>query len=58
MEMMLRIHMGDLTHRLEPLPPAYGLLGGRALTSRILCDEVDPTCDARGPNNKLVLAPV
>ncbi|HWI64117.1 MAG TPA: aldehyde ferredoxin oxidoreductase N-terminal domain-containing protein, partial [Symbiobacteriaceae bacterium] len=57
MEQMLRICMGDLTHRFEPLPADYALLGGRALTSRILCDEIDPTCDALGPNNKLVLAP-
>ncbi|MDF2630282.1 MAG: Aldehyde ferredoxin oxidoreductase [Symbiobacteriaceae bacterium] len=49
--------MGALTHRFEPLPQPYALLGGRALTSRILCDELDPTVDALGPNNKLVLAP-
>lgn len=49
--------MGTLTHRFEPLPDAYALLGGRALTSRILCDELDPTVDALGPNNMLVLAP-
>ena len=57
MEQILRIDLGDRTHRFEPLPVAYQWLGGRALTSRILCDEVDPTCDALGPNNKLVLAP-
>ncbi|HYF80770.1 MAG TPA: aldehyde ferredoxin oxidoreductase C-terminal domain-containing protein [Symbiobacteriaceae bacterium] len=57
MEQILRLDMGTLTHRFEPLPEAYALLGGRALTSRILCDELDPTVDALGPNNKLVLAP-
>lgn len=57
MDQMLRLNMGTLTHRFEPLPEAYALLGGRALTSRILCDELDPTVDALGPNNKLILAP-
>jgi len=57
MEQILRLDMGTLTHRFEPLPEVYALLGGRALTSRILCDELDPTVDALGPNNKLVLAP-
>ncbi|MCR4429650.1 MAG: hypothetical protein NUV45_01370 [Tepidanaerobacteraceae bacterium] len=35
----------------------YKILGGRALTSRIIFDEVEPTCDPLGKFNKLVLAP-
>ncbi|WP_422445123.1 aldehyde ferredoxin oxidoreductase family protein [Thermoanaerobacterium sp. DL9XJH110] len=35
----------------------YKLLGGRALTSRIVYEEVDPTCDPLGEYNKLVIAP-
>lgn len=35
----------------------YGLLGGRALTSRIVFDEVDPGCETLGKKNKLVIAP-
>ncbi len=57
MEQMLRIDMNSLTARFEALPDAYRLLGGRALTSRIVAEEVEPTCDPLGPHNKLVLAP-
>lgn len=57
MEQILRVDASNRTHRFEPLPEGYRLLGGRALTSRIVADEVDPTCDALGPSNKLVLAP-
>ena len=38
-------------------PPAYQALGGRALTSRIIRDEVPPTCHPLGAANKLVVAP-
>ncbi|SMP45643.1 aldehyde:ferredoxin oxidoreductase [Anoxynatronum buryatiense] len=31
-------------------------LGGRALTAHILTEEVDPTCDPLGPENKLIIA--
>ncbi|NLP37599.1 MAG: aldehyde ferredoxin oxidoreductase [Firmicutes bacterium] len=34
----------------------YELLGGRALSARILLDEVDPTCEPLGAFNKLVVA--
>lgn len=57
MEQILRIDMTKGTARLEPLPGEYRLLGGRALTSRIVADEVDPLCDPLGPHNRLVLAP-
>ncbi len=35
----------------------YSGLGGRALTSTLVWEEVSPTCDPLGPENKLVLAP-
>jgi aldehyde:ferredoxin oxidoreductase len=57
MEQILRIDLPSHSSRLEPLPEVYRFLGGRALTSRIVSDEVDPECDPLGPNNKLVLAP-
>jgi aldehyde:ferredoxin oxidoreductase len=41
----------------EPYPEAWKLLGGRALSARILLEECDPTCDPLGPDNVLVLAP-
>jgi len=56
-EPMLRIDLRRQAGRWEPLAEAYRLLGGRALTSRIVSEEVDPTCDPLGPGNKLVLAP-
>jgi aldehyde:ferredoxin oxidoreductase len=37
--------------------PEYKLLGGRALSARILLDEVPPNCEPLGPKNKLVIAP-
>ena len=41
----------------EETPEEYALLGGRALTSRIVLDEVQASCDPLGPDNKLVMAP-
>lgn len=57
MEQILRIDMAQRSARFEPLPAEYRLMGGRALTSRIVATEVDPACDPLGPHNKLVLAP-
>ena len=39
-----------------PLPEAWALLGGRALTARILLEECDATCDPLGPDNLLIFA--
>lgn len=41
----------------EDVPEQYKNLGGRGLTSAIVTNEVEPTCNPIGPNNKLVLAP-
>jgi len=41
----------------EPVPPGWERLGGRALLTRILLDEIDPACEALGPQNKLIFAP-
>lgn len=38
------------------IPPDYAMLGGRALTARLLLDNVDPLCDPLGAGNLLVLA--
>ncbi len=54
---MLRVDMTKQTTELVDFPAAWTLLGGRALSARILCDECDPTCDPLGPDNLLVLAP-
>ncbi len=34
----------------------YEFLGGRSLSSRIICDEVEPDCEPLGKKNKLVIA--
>ncbi len=57
MSVILRVNVGDLIVTREDVPDEYELLGGRALTSRIVLREVDPACDPRGPESKLVFAP-
>ncbi len=52
-----RINMSARTFTRQEPPQSWLRLGGRGLLARILLDEVDPTCDALGPNNKLVFAP-
>ncbi|MBN1875324.1 MAG: aldehyde ferredoxin oxidoreductase [Anaerolineae bacterium] len=54
---ILRLNMTDRSYSLEDVPERYQKLGGRGLTSTLICDEVDPTCHPLGPNNKLVFAP-
>jgi aldehyde:ferredoxin oxidoreductase len=54
---ILKINMSDKTYKLEDVPNAYKNLGGRGLTSTIVCDEVNPLCHPLGPNNVLVFAP-
>lgn len=54
---ILRVDMGELSHRWEELPEQYQRFGGRALSSAIVGDEVEPTCDPLGAENKLVVAP-
>ena len=49
--------MTDLSVSTQDFPDEWKLLGGRALSSRILLDECDPKCDPLGPDNLLVLAP-
>jgi aldehyde:ferredoxin oxidoreductase len=52
----LRVNMSDLTTKFEPVPAKYANMAGRWLTSRIVHDEVPPTCHPLGPNNKIVYA--
>ena len=54
---LIRVNMTDLTATVEDFPAEWKLLGGRALSARILVTECDPTCDPLGPDNVLVLAP-
>ncbi|MDG2306438.1 MAG: aldehyde ferredoxin oxidoreductase C-terminal domain-containing protein [Candidatus Binatia bacterium] len=57
MDKILRIDMTNLKVTDEPFPEEWQLLGGRALSAKILLKEVDPACDALGPENKVVIAP-
>lgn len=57
MSKILRIDMSNLSTRTEEVPDVYQGLGGRGLTSAIVSREVEPTCSAIGPGNKLVIAP-
>ncbi|MDD1765843.1 MAG: hypothetical protein LUO84_05260 [Methanomassiliicoccales archaeon] len=49
--------MNELKVSFENVPSKWKDLGGRALTSTIVSEEVPPTCHPLGPNNKLVFAP-
>jgi len=55
MQKILRVNMSTKTVTTESIEK-YKLLGGRALTSRITYDEIDPTCDPLGPYNKVIIA--
>ncbi|HYF90766.1 MAG TPA: aldehyde ferredoxin oxidoreductase C-terminal domain-containing protein [Symbiobacteriaceae bacterium] len=57
MNKLLRVNLTESFLRSEALPEAYKFLGGRALTSRIVADEVNPLADPLGPHNRLVFAP-
>lgn len=57
MDKIFRVNMTDLTSSVEEVPANWAGLGGRALTSTIVAEEVVPTCHPLGPNNKLVFAP-
>jgi aldehyde:ferredoxin oxidoreductase len=54
---LIRVDMNDGSAKIEAYPESWRLLGGRALSARILSDECDPTCDPLGPGNVFVLAP-
>lgn len=54
---ILRINTKDKTFGFEDVSDAYSGLGGRALTSKLILDEVPATCHPLGPNNKLVFSP-
>jgi aldehyde:ferredoxin oxidoreductase len=54
---LLHVNMSDLSTSYEPFPEEWKLLGGRGLSAKILKRDCDPTCDALGPDNVLVMAP-
>ena len=52
-----RIDTHTKQNRIEDVPENWKHLGGRGLLAKIMLDEVAPTCDPLGPNNKLVFSP-
>ena len=58
MPKILRINMTDRTFQWQDVADSLpGPSGGRALTSRIVREEVPPTCHPLSAANKLVAAP-
>ena len=53
----VRVDMSEKSVVDQAVPDAYRGIGGRALTSCLINDEVPATCDALGPENNLVFAP-
>ena len=54
---LIRVDMTDQSVSIDPFPDDWKLLGGRALSAKILLDECDASCDPLGPDNVLVMAP-
>ena len=52
---IIRVNMSDLSIKTGEIPEEYQGLGGRGMTSAIVSKEVEPTANAIGPNNKLVI---
>jgi len=57
MKKILRINLNTKTFNYEAITSPYSNLGGRGLTSNIICNEVPPKADPLGKENKLVIAP-
>jgi len=53
----LRVNMTDKHITIQDVPEEYAGLGGRALTSNLINDEVPAGCDALDRENKLIFAP-
>lgn len=53
----IRVDMTTKNVTIGEVPEKYIGLGGRALTSNFVADEVKPTCHPLGKNNKLIIAP-
>ncbi len=55
---LLRVNLTTGTHAIEDIPVAWmrEYIGGRGLAARYLYEEMDPTADPLGPENKLIFA--
>lgn len=54
---LVRINLNNQTIRNEDCPRDWKLIGGRALISKVMLDEVEATCDPLGHRNKLIITP-
>ena len=54
---LIRVDMTTQSVEIADFPEDWKLLGGRALSARILLEECDASCDPLGPDNVLVMAP-
>ncbi|NOX33574.1 MAG: aldehyde ferredoxin oxidoreductase [Deltaproteobacteria bacterium] len=54
---LLRVNTREKTFGFEEVAETYAGLGGRALTSKMILDEVPATCHPLGKANKLIFAP-
>jgi aldehyde:ferredoxin oxidoreductase len=54
---VLRVNLSDGSIKTEPLNMEWAqqYLGQRGLASKYLAEEIDPKCDALGPDNKLIM---
>ncbi len=57
MNRILRLNMSNKSVTWQEVPESYAGLGGRAFTSRLIREEVPPTCHPLSTANKLVVAP-
>jgi aldehyde:ferredoxin oxidoreductase len=54
---IIRVDMTALSVSVEDYNQDWKLLGGRALSAKIMLEQCDPKCDPLGPDNVLVFAP-
>lgn len=54
---ILRVNLEQKEVHYVECPQDIEMLSGRALISKLMLEEVDPSCDPLGPRNKLILAP-
>ena len=54
---IIHVDMSDQSVSVKDFPVEWQLLGGRALSAKIMHAECDPSCDPLGPDNVLVMAP-
>lgn len=56
MDKIIRVNMNNLKVTEKSVPKKYEKFGGRGITSKIISDEVKPTCNPIGKYNKLVFS--